>query len=671
MSIIRVLAPEVANRIAAGEVIERPASVVKELVENSLDAGARRIRIQTSHGGQRLIQVTDDGCGMDRDDALLCLEAHATSKVRDLTDVGQVRTLGFRGEAVPSIAAVSRFLLQTRRPEDATGTEVLVESGVLKEVRECGCAPGTHVRVTHLFGNLPARRAFLRSPDTEDGHIHEMVLLQALAHPEVAFEYLADQREAVRVPATETLATRVAMIMGREVFAEMLPVDYEEGGIRVHGYAGKPGISRATRRDQRLFVNGRPAGADAVYFGIREAYANLVLRDRFPPVVLYVELAPERVDVNVHPAKREVRFREGRLVSQVVCTALARALRGLVSVTAARPSEAGAAAPAGPAGTAAQPVARVPPAARPFRLSAEPIQPRLPLAGIPARPEPVPARAESEAARPLPPAAAAPRGGARTPPPAEQTPGQLQTPPPAASPAEPGAAPEAARAAEGAPPAAPPAPEAGPGPAPEVGAPGPRPEIGGLRVLGTLRGQYLAAEGPRGLVLLDPAAAHQRVLFERLLRNAASAQVLRQPLLLPVTVDLGPEDARRLREHLDALGRFGFSIDPFSGNTFLVSAVPARFPADDVGGLLRDILDDLSERGRATPATDEVRIARAAARHAVTAGRALGEREIAELLRDLARTEMPYTDPAGQPVMINIPYAEIERRFGRRDSRGT
>jgi DNA mismatch repair protein MutL len=186
-------------------------------------------------------------------------------------------------------------------------------------------------------------------------------------------------------------------------------------------------------------------------------------------------------------------------------------------------------------------------------------------------------------------------------------------------------------------------------------------------VLGTLRGQYLVAEGPRGLVLLDPVAAHQRVLFEHLLRNAASSEVLRQQLLLPVTVDLGPEDARRLREHLAALVRFGFAIDPFSGNTFLVSAVPARFPPDNVGGLLRDMLDDLSERGRTTPGSDEVRIARAAARHAVTPRRALGERETAELLRDLARTEMPYTDPAGQPVMVNIPTPEIERRFGRRD----
>lgn len=653
MSIIRVLAPEVANRIAAGEVVERPASVVKELAENALDAGGRRLRIQTSHGGQRLIQVTDDGCGMDRDDALLCIEAHATSKIRDLADVGQIHTLGFRGEALPSIAAVSHFLLQTRTPESPVGTEVLVEAGILRDVRDCGCAPGTNVRVTHLFGNLPARRKFMRSPDTEDGNIHEIVLLLALAHPDVAFEYLADQREAVRLAATGDLATRIGLVMGRDAFAEMLPVEYEEEGIRVHGYAGKPGISRTSRREQRLFVNGRPASADAIYFGVRDAYTNLVLRDRFPPVVLYVEMAPERVDVNVHPAKREVRFRESRVVSQVVCSALSRALRGMVSLA---PAVAPAAGPEPP------PLV----AARPFRLSAGASQPRLPLQHAPRPPSPVAATApapavagadEGSESAPLPDAASAPE----TPAPA---PGER---PPAAAPEAPSAGPVPAASRAVAPlpaPVRPPAPTAA---APAPGVEGARQEIGSLRVLGSLHGQYLVAEGRRGLVLLDPVAAHQRILFEHLLRNAASSQVLRQQLLLPVTVDLGPEDARRLREHLEGLVRFGFSIDPFSGNTFLVSAVPARFPPDNVAGLLRDILDDLAERGRTMPGSDEVRLARAAARHAVAPRRALGEREIAELLRDLARTEMPYTDPGGQPVMVSIPTADIERRFGRRE----
>ena len=207
---------------------------------------------------------------------------------------------------MPSIAAVSRFVLQTRQADSPAGTEILVEAGVLKDVKDCGCAPGTNVRVTHLFGNLPARRKFLRSPDTEDAHIHEVILLQALAHAEVAFEYLADQREDVRVAPASDLGVRLGMLMGREVVAEMLPVDYSEAGVRVHGFIGKPGISRASRKEQRIFVNGRPASAETVYFGIKEAYTNLVLKERFPPVVLYLELPVELVDVNVHPAKREV-----------------------------------------------------------------------------------------------------------------------------------------------------------------------------------------------------------------------------------------------------------------------------------------------------------------------------------------------------------------------------
>jgi DNA mismatch repair protein MutL len=629
MSIIRVLSPDVANRIAAGEVIERPASVVKELVENALDAGASRIRVQTSYGGQRLISVTDNGGGMDRDDALLCLEAHATSKIREIGDVGQIQTLGFRGEALPSIASVSRFLLQTRQPESSAGTEVLVEAGILKDVKDCGCAAGTHVRVTHLFGNLPARRKFLRTPDTEDAHIHEVVLLQALAHPEVAFEYLADQREAVRVAATGDVGTRIGMLMGRDVLAEMLPVDYTEDGIQVRGYAGKPGISRASRREQRIFVNGRPASADVVYFAIREAYTNLILKERFPPLVLYLDLAPDQVDVNVHPAKREVRFREARKVGQVVTAAVSRALRGMLTLAPAAPPGSALAAPPVSVATPAPAPA---PAAQPFRLNPGTRQPRLPLQQLPALPAPPPAAAAEPvvASAPLPPTTEA------APPPS--APPALSTRPPVA-------------------PSHPPVPPAG----------NARDEISSLRVQGTLRGQYIVAEGPRGLVLLDPVAAHQRILFEHLLRNAATSQVLRQQLLLPVTVDLGPDDAQRLREHLEPLARLGFSIDHFGGNTFLVSAVPARFPPDNVTGLLRDILDELAERGRVTPASDEVRIARAAARHAVTSRHKLSEREITELIRDLARAEMPYTDPNGQPVMVNIPFAEIDRRFGRRD----
>jgi len=331
MSCIRILPEHIANRIAAGEVIERPASVVKELLENSIDAGATRITVQCQRGGASSILVTDNACGMDRDDAMLCISAHATSKVREAEDIARVSTLGFRGEALASIAAVSRFNLQTRRPEDVAGTEIVVDSGTLRDVRECGCAPGTSVRIRNIFGNLPARRKFLRSKATEEDHIRESVLIQALAHESIAFELLFDDKTVLQAAPTTDMAARAAMLLGRDVVSGMLPIAYDEEGIRVTGLAARPGLTRSARRDQRVFVNSRPAAAPTVFTGIREAYHTLVMKGRYPPVLLFLELDPERVDVNVHPAKREVRFREPRLVGQIVGAALRRALRQLAA----------------------------------------------------------------------------------------------------------------------------------------------------------------------------------------------------------------------------------------------------------------------------------------------------------------------------------------------------
>ncbi|MBO7621706.1 MAG: DNA mismatch repair endonuclease MutL, partial [Victivallales bacterium] len=289
MSIIRVLSAEVAGRIAAGEVVERPASVVKELVENSIDAGATRIRIAAEQGGQRLIQVTDNGCGMDRDDAIMCFEAHATSKISTEADVGQIKSLGFRGEAIPSISSVSRFILQTRRKEDDVGTEIVVDNGAIRDVQDCGCAPGTNIKVAHLFGNLPARRKFLKGPDTEDGHIEEMVLQLALARPDISFSLVLNNREVIRASATSDLGARILMLLGKDIYEAMMPVNYQEDGISVRGFISKPGFTRVSRRDQRTIVNGRTATADTVFFAIRDAYDTLVVKGRYPSTVLYID----------------------------------------------------------------------------------------------------------------------------------------------------------------------------------------------------------------------------------------------------------------------------------------------------------------------------------------------------------------------------------------------
>lgn len=606
MSQIRVLPAEIANRIAAGEVIERPASVVKELVENAVDAQARHVQVRTSQGGTRLIQVTDDGVGMDRDDALLCLEAHATSKIRESEDVSRIATLGFRGEALPSIAAVSRFTLRTRRAGDSVGTEVLVEGGALNDVRDCGCAAGTQVRVEQLFSHMPARRKFLKGPNTEDGHIQESVLLQALAHPSVSFElYATGDREVLRTGSATELRARVGMLMGRDTLASLLPVDYEEAGVRVHGFAAKPGFTRSTRREQRVFINGRPASAQLIYYAIRDAYHTLVLKGRYPPVVLYLELAPERVDVNVHPAKREVRFREPRIVGGIVEAAVRRALQ--VGVGHGMPLSSGDASPA-PG-----------PAAAPFRLRPMPEQPGLPIG-----------RAEPEAP-PVP----------MPPPPVPDTSADAPEAPPASGDPAPAA------------------------PSPPAQAVSPaRDSILALRLMGKLHDRYLVAEGEAGLVLVDQAAAHRRILFEHMLKQVSRERDMEQPLLIPVTIELAPADARLLSGALDAFQSLGFGIEPFGRDTFLVTGVPARFPGQDIKGMMHEILDDLRTDGVPRRKADHLRLAQIACRHAVRAGDVLKDEEVGTLLRELAAADMPYTCPDGRPVMISLSLGELAKRFG-------
>ncbi|MBQ6470907.1 MAG: DNA mismatch repair endonuclease MutL [Victivallales bacterium] len=649
MGSIHLMSSDLVGRIAAGEVVERPASVVKELVENSIDAGAHAIRILIEQGGQRLIQVIDDGCGMDRADALLCLETHATSKISGTGDVGHIATLGFRGEAVPSIASISRFSLQTRRQEDAAGTEVLVDFGAIREVRDCGCAAGTNIRVGQLFANLPARRKFLRGPDTEDGYIEEMVRMEALARPSVAFTLTINGREHLRTVATERLADRAVAVLGKEMFAAMLPVDYEEGGVRVRGFITTPGFTRTTRREQRIVVNGRVASADTVFFALRDAYENLVMKGRYPGALLYIDLAPDRVDVNVHPTKREVRFREPREVGEIVGGAIRRALR---TMPGGPPME--------PAGTSAVDVT---PSAPPA------VQPELPLPGLPVNHQP---------SLPL-----------DLPPLVTQRPGSLgdySRKFAGANPAIPPPFPSGGTADVN-PAIPPPFPSGRPGgeeqggdacagggasetrvpppPFSQTNAPALSPLRSGLRnmrLIGRLGTAYALAEGENGLVVVSLRAAHERILFERLLHEMSRGPALRQQLLLPATINLTPDDSRFLRNVLPHFSQLGFQIEPFGGNSYIVSAVPSSFPDQDIGQVVRDIIDDL--RGnRVTARQSALHLAETACRHAISAHEQLTDAQVAALLQDLAQTDMPYASPAGTPTMVLITSSELEKRF--------
>ena len=392
MPAIRILSDRVANQIAAGEVIERPAAVVKELVENSLDAGATRIEVEFRHGGRSYIRVEDNGSGMTKDDALLSLERHATSKLVETADLDRLGTFGFRGEAVPSIASVSHFELQTR-PAAGPGTEVVINGGKLVHVRECGLAPGTRITVSHLFNSVPARRKFLKSDATESAHIIQTVRLYALACPATAFTLVEDGRVLFQSPVCSTLAERVAEIFGRQLAADLLPVELAETGLKLTGLIGQPGVSRATRHEMLVFVNRRPVDSRTLNYALIESYATSLAKGRYPVAVLFLDLDPAAVDVNVHPAKREVRFRSEGTVRGFVIRAVLQALRAW-GAPAPQPADSGLRtadlAPAPVAPPSAQPGVM----SQPFRPFA-PIQPdRPPVVAPPSVPVP-PAKPQS------------------------------------------------------------------------------------------------------------------------------------------------------------------------------------------------------------------------------------------------------------------------------------
>ncbi len=349
---IRILSDRVANQIAAGEVIERPAAVVKELVENSLDAGATRIEVEFRSGGRAYLRIEDNGGGMGKDDALLALERHATSKITETADLDRLGTFGFRGEALPSIASVAKFEMQTRPAAVAAGTEILVNGGRLVHVRECGAAPGTRIVVAHLFNSVPARRKFLKSDATESAHIIQTVRLYALACPQTAFTLIEDGRVLFQSPVCATLAERVAEIFGRQFAAGLLPVDTTEEGLRLTGLLGRPGTSRATRHEMITFVNRRPVDSRTLNYALLESYATTLPKGRFPVAVLFLDLDPAAVDVNVHPAKREVRFRSEGQVRGFVIRSVLQKLREM-GVAAPPVQPLGADSPAPLAATAA------------------------------------------------------------------------------------------------------------------------------------------------------------------------------------------------------------------------------------------------------------------------------------------------------------------------------
>jgi DNA mismatch repair protein MutL len=612
MNRVRLLSEHVANQIAAGEVVERPASVVKELVENSLDADARRISVAVRKGGKSLIRVTDDGWGMSRDDALLALERHATSKIARAEDLHSISSLGFRGEAIPSIAAVSRFTLTSRERGALNGTQIEIAGGKIISVQDAGAAEGTVIEARNLFFNLPARRKFLRTDPTETAHVQQVVTLCALAHPGVAFQLVLDDRSVFNLAPATTLIDRLRELYGNQLCAQLVTVGADAAPVSdiiVRGFIGKPGVSRSDRRQQYIFVNGRPVENRTINFGLLEGYHTALMRGQYPVTFLFVDMDPALVDVNIHPAKREVRFHDDALVRQAVIDAVRKALE-------------------------------------PTGLTVQPLQKSVRTMPVwTGHTAPVPSHGPSASPTtthfvPMPPLVL--RGEPGPPPPAQQ--GQLP------------AIDEQARQ---------PVPVSSMSGAPSMIEAG---ENGRWRILGAIGKLYVLAESPEGLVLIDQHAAHERVLFEKMLKELEGDAAPSQKLLLPVTLEFDPHDELFVKSNLATLQKLGIGISEFGDRTYLVDALPPYFPLQDLPQLFRNIVDELHQTGDNLHVRrlSEDRIATTVCRHAVKARDPLKGEELRSLLQQLHQCELPYTCPHGRPTMIQIGYAELEKKFGRK-----
>ena len=608
MAKVRILTDRVANQIAAGEVIERPAAVVKEIVENALDAGATRIEVEFRHGGRSLIRIEDNGCGMSRDDALLALERHATSKIAEAVDLDRLSSYGFRGEALPSIASVSRFTLQTREEGSDAGTEILVNGGKFVHVRDCGRPVGTRIEVAQLFNAVPARRKFLKTDATEAAHIVQCVRLYALACPATAFTLIEEGRVIFRSPECATLVERIEEIFGRQTAGALVPVEAVETGMRLSGLIGRPGVGRGTRHEMIVFVNQRPVDSRTLNYALIESYHESLPKGRYPLAFVFFECDPAAVDVNVHPAKREVRFRSEPAVRGFVIRAILQRLREL--------------------GAAAQPAAEA--AGAPSRLDhGERIEQRIERAKTAAV-------SPAVAAVPVAPAAVSPAGTTREPVvprgpgmPAFSLPRAVTTPPPAAV-------------------ASPPAPSALT-----------------WRYVGLAHGNYALFETAAGLVLLDRRAAHERVWFERLREQFRAGTVPSQRLLLPMPLELDPIAAALLLDRLKFLDAHGFGIAEFGRNFFRIEAVPGWMEPADAEPFVRDLLGAFRE-GRwpdADPDLAHDELARLAVAKAVRLPEAAGEAELRTLTAQLFATRTPLTSPAGRPTYIELNHGELARRF--------
>jgi DNA mismatch repair protein MutL len=650
MGRIHVLSEAVANKIAAGEVVERPASVVKELLENSIDAGSTRIKIQIEAGGKKLIQVTDDGCGMVRDDAMLAFERHATSKMKNAEDLLSIATLGFRGEALPSIASVSRLRLETRTPEEASGSVIEINGGKIFKVEEAGVPPGTSITIRDLFFNTPARKKFLKAESTELSHIASLVTHYALAHPEKHFE-LHSATNAVLVAAPVAGHTeRVYQIFGKEVLDQMIPLTavqplehaglpqpppwrrqeasesqppIDPGELRVHGFVSKPEIQKLNRNSIYIFVNGRLIHDRLVHHAITEAYRNILPPTVYPVILLFLELPAEEVDVNVHPSKTEVRFRQNTVMHDFVRDSVraalmkARPVPQFTTEIAARPTASASLTPGAHAAEPAAPRQSAYPSllSHDFTLKA-PVTPAATERfqfrdGISVEAN----AAVSLAREPL------ITGNGCTPPLMDE---------------------------------------------PELADDLP-PSLATLKPLGQIRESFILAVNDDGLWIIDQHVAHERVLFERILNQRRSQKVESQHLLMPLLLELTPAQQALFVEISDELAKNGFENEPFGARSIAIRTAPAGVDASQVEKMLHELLDQIAREDQAINMEKvRTRIAASIACHAaIKVNMPLEQNKMEWLLAELAKTDCPMTCPHGRPIVLRYSMKDIQKAFKR------
>jgi len=611
MGNIRILTDIVASQVAAGEVVERPASIVKELVENSLDAQAKRVHIEFFQAGTALIRVSDDGIGMDREDALLSFERHATSKLSTVRDLESISTFGFRGEAIPSIASVSKFRLITRCRDAVTGTEVLVNGGRIEAVRESGEAYGTRIEVRSLFFNVPVRKKFLRGLQTETAHIMHQLHCLALANPHVAFVVFREGRKFIQLATTESVEVRVHDLFGPDWAGRLIQGEpLQMGGLRIRGFLSQPGRGRADRSEQFIFINGRSVVASAVSRSLREAYHALLPKGYHPAAILFLELDPALVDCNVHPAKREVRFRESNVVAEAVREFAQQVLAGSRRTRINMgPEEKASLKSESPPKLVIELKTPVLGAPRGSLLAAvEPVSEAGSTANV----------QQSKNTTPL---------------------TVIST--------------ETSREAK------------------QIFLSAEQMEIKNLLesrdivVVGKIAGRFAILEGNFGMVVVDLRAARERILFERLLKEMKEGQANSQTLLLPVIFDLPPRDIAWIAENTELLHRVGIAAECFGGASVKVEAIPASVNKTDIEQLLVRLIGDLARGGiRSGNRTAEEALARSVAR--LVGGEAVPteSERIEALILELFRCELPYSCPIGKATMIPIPISELKKRFG-------